>query len=91
MKLKDFTRYADSMKEVATEPVSFSGDALETMRMQFDRMGSLQRVSSANVWSGSSPMLRELQDQQNSAMSARPREYTTGGLLSALGGFIRGL
>ena len=93
MDLRDFTRYADSMKEVATEIHEFESDWLDSMRMNMDRLGSLQRVPSA-IWRDSSPMMQMMQAQQQVNMQqhdALQREYSTGGLFSALGGLFRGL
>ena len=82
MKLKDFTRYADSMKEVATEIAPLNIDLDEVRMRRAQQMG------------GISPMMQMMQAQQQVNMQqhdALQREYSTGGLFSALGGLFRGL
>jgi len=82
LKLKDFTRYADSMKEVATEIAPLNIDLDEVRMRRAQQMG------------GISPMMQMMQAQQQVNMQqhdALQREYSTGGLFSALGGLFRGL
>lgn len=93
MKLKDFTRYADSMKEVATE----------IAEVDLDRIRRAQQIG--GIWQSSSPMLEMMkaQNQMNAQQSSffqtdeRMRLTTagnrtgSGNLFSALGNLFNGL